>query len=259
MIVSETLTINNSICPTWLGSSVGCTSAWHADGHGFYPRVRQYSFIEIGFEIISTVADSRRAVVSYWRKDVPLVLVNHLGLSLPRSVVALRSPLTDRLDMTIIVDDVKPHIIQPTNIYLHLTPMKYTSHRFSILHLSLNHVPESDTQNRFFYPSVFTSFDITSSGRRLFKTNTLASTSTDTVQPDFKQLFIIYLKICIKIRTIELLNIWTPEKLLIIIIIKPPHDKTNKICTQQRLGSDWADRSAWASTLGIRDWQLPLG
>ena len=49
-------------------------------------------------------ADSSRAV-SYWRKDVHLVLVNLLG-SLPRNSVV---KLTDRLDMTIVVDwDVKP-------------------------------------------------------------------------------------------------------------------------------------------------------
>ena len=36
------------------GSSVGCASAWHADGRGFDPRVRQYSFVESGLEIIST-------------------------------------------------------------------------------------------------------------------------------------------------------------------------------------------------------------
>ena len=35
------------------GSSVGCVSAWHAAGHGFDPQVRQYSFVEIGHEIIS--------------------------------------------------------------------------------------------------------------------------------------------------------------------------------------------------------------
>ena len=32
-------------------SSVGCASAWHADGRGFDPRVRQHSFMEIGHEI----------------------------------------------------------------------------------------------------------------------------------------------------------------------------------------------------------------
>ena len=43
-------------------------------------------------------ADSRRAVVSYWRKYVHEVLVNRLGgLSLPRKSV-VRS--TDRPDMT---------------------------------------------------------------------------------------------------------------------------------------------------------------
>ena len=65
-----------------------------------HPRVRQYSFIEIGNEIISTVIHSSRAVVSYWRKDVHLVLVNRLG-SLPKNNVVR---LADRLDMTIVVD-----------------------------------------------------------------------------------------------------------------------------------------------------------
>ena len=34
--------------------SVGCASASHADGRGLDPRVRQHSFMEIGYEIIST-------------------------------------------------------------------------------------------------------------------------------------------------------------------------------------------------------------
>ena len=33
-------------------------------------RGRQHSFVEIDHEIFSTVADSRRAVVSFWRKNV---------------------------------------------------------------------------------------------------------------------------------------------------------------------------------------------
>ena len=42
---------------------------------------------------------SRRAVVSYWRKYVPEVLINRLGgLSLPRKSVV---GLTDRPDMTL--------------------------------------------------------------------------------------------------------------------------------------------------------------
>ena len=50
-------------------------------------------------------AVSNRAVVNNWRKEVHLVLVNHLG-SLPRTIVVR---LTDRLDMTRVVDwDVKP-------------------------------------------------------------------------------------------------------------------------------------------------------
>ena len=52
------------------------------------------------------IADSSKAVVSYWQKDVHQVLVNCLGLSLPRKSVVR---LTDHLVMTIVVDwDVKP-------------------------------------------------------------------------------------------------------------------------------------------------------
>ena len=48
---------------------------------------------------ISFGFSSRRAVVSYWRKYVHEVLVNHLGgLSLPRKSVVR---LTDRPDMTL--------------------------------------------------------------------------------------------------------------------------------------------------------------
>ena len=36
------------------GSSLGSASAWYADGRGFDPRVRQHSFIEFGYKIIST-------------------------------------------------------------------------------------------------------------------------------------------------------------------------------------------------------------
>ena len=51
-------------------------------------------------------ADSSRAVVSYWWKDGQLVLVNRLGLRLPRKIVVR---LIDCLDMTIVVDwDVEP-------------------------------------------------------------------------------------------------------------------------------------------------------
>ena len=48
---------------------------------------------------LSPSADSRGAVVSYWRKYVHEVLVNRLGgLSLPRKSVVR---LTDRSDMTV--------------------------------------------------------------------------------------------------------------------------------------------------------------
>ena len=54
---------------------------------------------------VSPSADSRRAVVSYWRKYVHEVLVNRLGgLSLPRKSVVR---LTDRPDMTLDTMDVK--------------------------------------------------------------------------------------------------------------------------------------------------------
>ena len=57
------------------------------------------------------MADSSRSVVSYWRKDVHLVLVNSIG-RLPRNSVVR---LTDCLDMTIVAAwDVKPQI-KPTN------------------------------------------------------------------------------------------------------------------------------------------------
>ena len=47
----------------------------------------------------SRAADSRGAVISYWRKYVHGVLVNRLrGLSLPRKSVVM---LTDRPDMTL--------------------------------------------------------------------------------------------------------------------------------------------------------------
>ena len=54
-------------------------SDWRPGGRGFNPRRgRQHSFVEIDHEIFSTVilslhslpsADSRRAVVSFWRKN----------------------------------------------------------------------------------------------------------------------------------------------------------------------------------------------
>ena len=74
------------------GSSVGCASASYSDDHGFDPRVRQHSVVEICHEIISChsllTSDSSRAGVSYCWKDMHLVLVNRLR-SLPRnSVVA---------------------------------------------------------------------------------------------------------------------------------------------------------------------------
>ena len=58
-----------------LGGSVGCASDWRPGGRGFdLRRRRQNSFVEMDHEIFSTVilpfTDSRRAVVSFWRKNV---------------------------------------------------------------------------------------------------------------------------------------------------------------------------------------------
>ena len=84
-----------SILCTGSANSVGCASAWYADGRGFDHPARQHSFVKIGHEIISTAFSP--SVVSY--------LVNRLGLSLPRKSVVR---LTGRLDMTVAADwDVK--------------------------------------------------------------------------------------------------------------------------------------------------------
>ena len=52
------------------GSSIRCASAWHADGGGFDPLVRQHSVVEIGNEIIST------AILS-----LPLIQVGQLSVA----------------------------------------------------------------------------------------------------------------------------------------------------------------------------------
>ena len=60
--------------------------------------------------------DSRRAVVSYWRKYVHEVPVNRLGgLSLPRKSVVR---LTDRPDMTLIVNRGRKTTIQKQQLIL---------------------------------------------------------------------------------------------------------------------------------------------
>ena len=75
------------------------------------------------------MADSSRAVVSYWRKDVHLVLVNRLR-SLPRNSMFR---LTDHLHMTIEVDwDVKSQIKQTNK-----RCMQYYVYFTSILSMSL--------------------------------------------------------------------------------------------------------------------------
>ena len=85
----------------WRGSSVGCASAWHEDGRRFDIRTRFCGCDWNHFYGHSLpTADSSTAVVSYWRKDVHLVLDSCLGSLHRNSVVRL----TDRLDMTIVVD-----------------------------------------------------------------------------------------------------------------------------------------------------------
>ena len=62
---------------TGRGSSIGSVFAWHASGPDFDPHVRHILSWRLGHENISTAilpppssAESRRAVVSYWRKNV---------------------------------------------------------------------------------------------------------------------------------------------------------------------------------------------
>ena len=53
------------------GYAAGCVSDWQSGGRGPDALVRHHSFVEIDYELLSMVilslADSRRAVVSYWR------------------------------------------------------------------------------------------------------------------------------------------------------------------------------------------------
>ena len=73
-------------------SAGGSTSELKARGPRVRNAVRPHT-------LFSSSADSRRAVVSYWRKYVHEVLLNRFGgLSLPRKSVVR---LTDRPDMTL--------------------------------------------------------------------------------------------------------------------------------------------------------------
>ena len=67
------LTVTSQIAKR--GSSIECASAWYADGRGFDPHVRRTFFRgDLGKKKIYghslPSADSRRAIVSYWRKNV---------------------------------------------------------------------------------------------------------------------------------------------------------------------------------------------
>ena len=69
-------------------NSVGWASAWYSDGRGFNHAIFLGDWSWNPFYGYSLpTADSSRAVVSYWWKDVHWVLANHLGLSLPRKGV----------------------------------------------------------------------------------------------------------------------------------------------------------------------------
>ena len=79
------------------GSSIGSVSAWHASGPEFDPHVRHILSWRLGHEKkfyghSPSSADSRGAVVSYWRKNVHKVLVNY-PVGLPRNSVVR---VTDR-------------------------------------------------------------------------------------------------------------------------------------------------------------------
>ena len=52
-----------------LGGAVGCASDWRPGDRGFDPRRGGHSFVEIYYEILPS-ADSRRAVVCFWRKNM---------------------------------------------------------------------------------------------------------------------------------------------------------------------------------------------
>ena len=88
------------------GSAVRCTSAWHEDGRGFNPRVRQHSFKEICHLYLALIQAGQLSVTG----ERMFTLIG----SLPRNNVAR---LTDRLDMNIVVDwDVKPQIKQTNSL-----------------------------------------------------------------------------------------------------------------------------------------------
>ena len=72
----------------WAGSSV-CSIAQYSIQRvaGSISLCGEHFFVEIGHEIFSTAIDSSRTVVCYWQNNVHYVLVNHLGLSLPRKSV----------------------------------------------------------------------------------------------------------------------------------------------------------------------------
>ena len=80
------------------------SSDWYSGGRWFDPQVRTLIFCRVlvrnnFYSHSLPTADSRRAVVSYRRNDVHLVLVNRLG-SLSRNSVA---GVTNRLSMTLLV------------------------------------------------------------------------------------------------------------------------------------------------------------
>ena len=102
---------NNASFFSGPGSSVGCASTWHASVAGSILGSNNFLSWKLAMNHCYChsfpTADSSRAVVSYRRNYVHLVLVKRLG-SLPRTSVVR---ITGRLNITIVVDwDVKPQI-----------------------------------------------------------------------------------------------------------------------------------------------------
>ena len=87
---SDQTWLSNALTFIGRGSSIGSEFAWHASGPEFDPHVRHILSWRLWswkhfYGHSPSSADSRRVVVSYWRKNVHQVLVNFLG-GLPRKV-----------------------------------------------------------------------------------------------------------------------------------------------------------------------------
>ena len=103
----------------WMRIRLACRRSWvRSSGQAtFFPG--DWSWNHFYRHSLPT-AHSSRAVVSYWWKDVHLVLVNRFR-NLPRNSVVR---LTDRLHMTVVVDwDVQPQIKQIQFLWHDIRPL----------------------------------------------------------------------------------------------------------------------------------------